>query len=98
MLQSTDDNWAGDTEYDRINRETVKDFLSARNALVAQMEKEQHKGMNRLICIIREHGRKWDKDHANDETFNQGGFIKVIKSELEKLDFPSEFKNALKYL
>lgn len=82
----------------KTQEETLDELLKARKALIDQMALEQNKGVNRLIAIIREHGRKWDKDHINDETYIQGGFIVVMKKELEEYDFPPEFKAALKYL
>ena len=78
--------------------EAVKAFLTARKVLIKQLVREQRNGVNRMICVIREHGREWDKDHAGDETYIQGGFVQAIKHELEEEDFPIEFKGALRYL
>ena len=82
-----------------MNQELINLTIKYRNACFDQMKKEAHKGINRVIAIVRDWARKWRKEAILiDENIKDDGFEKLIKKRLLELDLPKEIKRAVKYL
>ena len=77
----------------------IKKYLDELNIrMVEQLTLEAHKGINRMICIIREYGREWDKKYENDMRVKQGGFVKLVKRFLIDSTQNEAEKQALSHL
>ena len=68
------------------------------NKMFAQIELEAHKGINRIIAIIRIYGREFDNKYKDDPTVKQGGFVQFTKKRMLELKANDRIKAALKYL
>ena len=84
----------------------AKEFTKLRNEFADHLVKERPNNANRIIAIVRQYGRKWDKlsDEHPDWHLRKGGFNKAIKEDLKKWDFSlfpdfeRAFKSALYFL
>ncbi len=68
------------------------------NKMIAQLQAEGHKGVNRMIAIIRIYGREFDNKYKDDPTVKQGGFVQFTKKRMLELKANDRIKAALKYL
>ncbi len=81
---------------------TDQDILDYYNSLhlkmVEQIKLEAHKGINRMICIVREYGRKWEKHFKDNESINPQAFVQMTKERLLDGKWPADIKQALSHL
>ena len=72
------------------------DVNAAMLKMYNRLSQECHKGPNRMIAVIREEARAFDKAHPE---YIEGGFLKFAKKHIQEgVEWPEEFKAALKYL
>ena len=77
----------------------IKKYIDNLNdRMVEQLKMESHKGINRMICIVREYGREFDKKYENDKRVKQGGFVKLVKGLLIESAYNEDIKQALSHL
>ena len=80
------------------DQEIIDYFNELHTKMIIQIRVESHKGINRMICIIREYGREFDKKYKDDPTVKSGGFVKVVKSVMMDLPINEAKKQALSHL
>ena len=73
-------------------------FNELSNKMFTQLQAEAHKGINRIIAIIRIYGREFDNKYKDDPTVKQGGFVQFTKKRMFELKSNDKIKAALKYL
>jgi len=78
-------------------QETIELYRKYRTNCLNQIILESYKGINRIICIIREWNRKWNKEKENHHELKKDGFIKLFKKETSE-GMPDEVLQAYKYL
>lgn len=78
--------------------EIIREVLRERRECLEQMRAEVAKGPNRLIAIIRDHARAFEKRMENEDLYSSGGFLRTMKREFEREDFGDEMNAAIKYL
>ena len=80
------------------DQEMIDYFNELHTKMIIQIRAEAHKGINRMICIIREYGREFDKKYKDNPTVKPGGFVKVVKSVMMDLPLDEAKKQALSHL
>ena len=90
--------WGGENIKMENEKEWIRDFQEMNTEMLEQIQREAYKGINRIICIIKEYGRKWDKKYIDNENVKQGGFQKLVKDNFLKANWPDDVKQALSHL
>ena len=72
----------------------VNEYKKLRTECLEKIINDPHKCPNRVIAVIREFGRIWNKNNPEIPDV----FIKLIKAEMIELPFSDVVKSALRFL
>jgi hypothetical protein len=78
-------------------------FLKLRDECIDRITKEiiglpEHDINNKIIAIVREMNKKWNKEVEKNPSIKKNGFKKAMKNILLDMNFSTNLNNALKYL
>lgn len=78
--------------------EIMAAVFNAREACLNAMIAEVDKGPNRLVAIVRDHSRVFEKRMKGVAQYASGGFMAAMKRELAAVDLGETMNAAVRYL
>lgn len=80
------------------DNEILQAAKTARDNCLTQMASEAHKGQNRLVAIVCEHSRRFEKRMTGVANYKPGGFIDHMRRELLSAELGPKINAAVRYL